>query len=78
MIKTSTHNEIIRFLYGETSLNENEMLKGSLLFNNELRDEYQDLAFVKKSLDKAFKNPEKRVIENILNYSKSLNLRPVK
>ncbi|HYG37406.1 MAG TPA: hypothetical protein VD908_02250 [Cytophagales bacterium] len=77
MIQTSTHNEIIRYLYKETSEEENKLIESDFLFNEEARVIYQDLAFVKRSLDKGFKTPGKRVIENVLNYSKSLNLRTV-
>jgi hypothetical protein len=77
MIQTSTHNEIIRFLYEETTEDESEQIKNDLIFNEEARNTYYELASVKKSLNKGFKAPSKRTIDNILNYSKSLNLRPV-
>jgi hypothetical protein len=77
MIQTSTHNEIIRFLYNETTEEESELVKNDLIFNNEARNTFYEFASVKKSLNKGFKTPPQRVIDNILNYSKSLNLRPV-
>jgi hypothetical protein len=77
MIQTSTHNEILRDLYEETTEEESELIKSDLIFNEEARNMYYELALVKKSLNKGFKTPPKRVIDNILNYSKSLNLRPV-
>jgi hypothetical protein len=77
MIQTSTHNEIIRYLYDETTEEENENLKNDLIFNEEARNFYYELASVKDSLNKSFKSPKQRTIDNILNYSKSLNLHPV-
>lgn len=78
MIQTSTHNEIIRFLYEETTEDESEQVRNDLIFNEEARNAYYELASVKKMLNKEIKSPPKRVIENVLNYSKSLNLHPVK
>lgn len=77
MIKTSTHNDIIRFLYGETSTEETITIKTDMIFNEEARDEYHEISFIKRKLDRTFKTPQERVINNILKYSKSLNLRPV-
>jgi uncharacterized phage-associated protein len=78
MIKTSTHNDIIKYLYEETTQDETESIESDLIFNEEAVQTYQELAAIKRSLDKTFKEPVKRVIDNILNYSKSLNLHPVK
>lgn len=77
MIQTSTHNEIIRYLYEETSEEENQLIESDLVFNGEASKIYSEFAFVKMTLDKGFKSPNKRVIDNVLNYSKSLNLRSV-
>lgn len=78
MIKTSTPNDIIRLLYEETSLEESKSIQSELLFNEEARDEYYDFDLIKKTIDKSYKNPNERVLANILNYSKSVNLLPVK
>jgi hypothetical protein len=77
MIQTSTHNEIIRFLYDETTEEENKHIKNDLIFNEEARNFYHELSSVKKSLNKGLKAPRQKAIDNILNYSKSLNLHPV-
>lgn len=77
MIQTSTHNEIIRFLYDETTEEETKLIKSDLLFNEEARNFYHEVASVKSTLNNGLKSPKQRTIENILNYSKSLNLQPV-
>jgi len=77
MIQTSTHNEIIRYLYDETTEEENGNINNDLIFNEETRNFYHELASVKDSLNRSFKGPKQRTIDNILNYSKSLNLHPV-
>jgi hypothetical protein len=64
-------------LYDETTEEENSHIKSDLIFNEEARNFYYELSSVKTSLNKAFKAPRQRTLDNILNYSKSLNLQPV-
>jgi hypothetical protein len=75
MIKISTPNDVIRYVYNEVSSQESEELKSLLLWDNDLADLIQDLSEVKKSVSKINMEPSDRVINNILNYSKSYSLR---
>jgi hypothetical protein len=74
MIKISTPNDVIRYVYNEVSSQESEELKSLLLWDNDLADLIQDLSEVKKSVSKINMEPSDRVINNILNYSKSYSL----
>jgi hypothetical protein len=75
MIKISTPNDVIRYVYNEVSSQESEELKSLLLWDNDLADLIQELSEVKKSVSKIKMEPSDRVINNILNYSKSFSLR---
>jgi hypothetical protein len=75
MIKISTPNDVIRYVYNEVSSQESEELKSLLLWDNDLADLIQELSEVKKSVSKIKMEPSDRVINNILNYSKSYSLR---
>ena len=75
MTKTSTQNDLIRFLYDETRKHESEQLKQDLLCNNELFEEFNEMAAVKRALSELNYSPSKESINNILDYSKSTNLR---
>jgi hypothetical protein len=77
MIKISTPNDVIRYVYNEVSSQESEELKSFLLWDNDLADLIQELSEVKKSVSKINMEPSDRVINNILNYSKSFSLRMV-
>ena len=77
MIKISTPNDVIRYVYNEVSSQESEELKSFLLWDNDLADLIQDLSEVKKAVSKINMEPSDRVINNILNYSKSFSLRTV-
>jgi hypothetical protein len=77
MIKISTPNDVIRYVYNEASSQEGEELKSLLLWDNDLADLILELSEVKKSVSKINMEPSDRVINNILNYSKSLSLRTV-
>jgi hypothetical protein len=77
MIKISTPNDVIRYVYNEVSSQESEELKSFLLWDNDLADLIQELSEVKKSISKINMEPSDRVINNILNYSKSFSLRTV-
>jgi hypothetical protein len=74
MIKTSTQNELIQYVYNELADNAREQLETALKHDNELAENCSDLLLIQHLLDSAAKSPSKRSINNILNYSKSLSL----
>jgi hypothetical protein len=72
---TSTQNEILRYIYGETSSSENVFIVQSILSDNELLDYYLDCLELKEDMDKISLSPKESTIQNIMNFSKSF--RPV-
>ncbi|MCA0366345.1 MAG: hypothetical protein LCH67_20070 [Bacteroidetes bacterium] len=72
---TSTQNEILRYIYGETSSSENVFIEQSILSDNELLDYYLDCLELKEDMDKISLSPKESTIQNIMNFSKSF--RPV-
>lgn len=75
MTKTSTQNDLIRFLYDETRKEESEQLKQDLLLDNELLEEFNQFVTVKRALGELSYEPSKESINNILDYSKTTKLR---
>lgn len=71
MTKTFTPNDVLRYLYKETSSVENVEIEEALLVSSELLDQYVQLTSIKEQLDKVRKSPSDRTIEAILEYSKS-------
>lgn len=74
MIKTFTQDDVIRYVYEETTASERSEIKQAIICDSELQDLYKELVAIKKQLDDSMKTPSHKVTESILNYSKSLNL----
>ena len=72
MIKTFTQDDLIRFLYHETSEEENLELKRALKQDAELELQFKELEAIIKKLDETMAEPSAASIDAILNYSKSL------
>jgi len=71
MIKTSTPNDVIRYLYGELSELESEEFKNILIQesdNTEILDDFENL---RDKIDACSINPPQRVINSILEYSRN-------
>ncbi|MEN8249262.1 MAG: hypothetical protein ABFS32_10050 [Bacteroidota bacterium] len=51
MIKTFTQNDLIRYIYNETSHEESVEIQQALLCNGELKDEYKSLSSTVNMLD---------------------------
>jgi hypothetical protein len=74
MIKTFTPNDIIRYLYRETSEQESASIESALLCDKNLLKVYQELSFVKRQLERAISDPDEKIISSVMAYSKSLDL----
>jgi len=78
MTKTFTQDDVIRYLYDETSDEEKKAIEQALVCDSQLLDRFQELSSVVRQFDAAKVQPSEKTVENILNYSKSLNLHPSK
>lgn len=74
MTKTFTQDDVVRYLYNEIPQNEKSQFEETLICDSSLLDLFHELSAVKRQLDGFIKSPSDRVIENILDYSKSFNL----
>ncbi len=72
---TSKIDDVIRYLYNESNLVENEEIEKSLGDDFHLLDFYLDGLNLKKELSKVSMSPSERSINEILNFSK--NYQPV-
>jgi hypothetical protein len=68
---TSTQNEIIRYIYNETSSFENVIIESSLVYDNDLLEFYLDCLELKEEMNQINLSPRESTIQNILNFSKS-------
>ena len=70
MIKTFTRDELIRYIYGETTNTETEEIVKDVLCDNESHMEFEELVDMKQELDQVKMEPSDHVIRNILDYSR--------
>ncbi len=78
MTKIFTHDDLIRYVYDETTIEENRLIEKALAIDNALLEQYQELQGLKEQLDGSMLAPSEKVVNAILEYSKDFNLHPVK
>ena len=71
MIKLFTQNDLIKFLYHETSEEETKEINKALMCDAELQAMYSDLKTSMEELDRDHMEPPSSTLLNILAYSKS-------
>jgi len=74
MIKTSTQNELIQYVYDELADDARAQLESAFMHDYELAESCSELLEMHYILQKAVKSPSERSVNNILDYSKSLSL----
>ena len=78
MTKTFTQDDVVRYLYNEIPKNEKARFEEAMICDTSLLDLYHELNAAKSQLDEIMESPSRRVIKNILDYSKSFDLHSVK
>jgi len=74
MIKTSTQNELIQYVYNELADDAAELLEKAFMHDDELAEGCSELLLIQSLMNASYKSPSERSINNILNYSKNLSL----
>jgi hypothetical protein len=72
MTKTFTQNDLIRYLYHETSATETTEINRALICDSELQEQFKELMATKNQLDAARLQPSPSTIQNILSYARGL------
>jgi len=78
MTKIFTHDDLIRYVYEETEPDENRQIELALSEDMELLEQYHELLWLRKQMDEGMMNPSQKTVNSILEYSKAINLHPVK
>lgn len=71
MTKTITRDDVLRYIFRETSNDENLAIENELLRNESLMDFYKQSVESVHEVQHLELNPSDRAINNILNYSES-------
>ena len=77
MTKTFTQDELIRYIYHETTDQENKKIENALIYDDVLMEMYKKLKNPIKQPDKIEESPSDQIIDKILDYSKSVDLNSV-
>ncbi|MEQ9424182.1 MAG: hypothetical protein RJQ09_07190 [Cyclobacteriaceae bacterium] len=77
MTRTSTPDDLIRYIYGETNKQEKEEIESGILCESETNDEFNDFIALKQDLEKIKEEPSRRSISKILDFSKGFGMKEV-
>lgn len=77
MTKTITRDDVLRYIYKETSNEETVAIEKQLLVNAALMDFYNQSKETIKQLNKFEIKPSQKVQKNILDYSMSLKVESI-
>ncbi|KYG83487.1 hypothetical protein [Roseivirga echinicomitans] len=78
MIRTSTQNDLIRYIYQETDTEENIEIQTAAILNGSLSHELRELEQTVMLITAAERVPSESTIDKILSYSKSYDLHSLK
>lgn len=70
MTKTFTYDDVVRYLYAETTQNENDSIAEALALDDDLMNFYLDSLEMKEQMNKIVRTPSDRSIQKIIHFSK--------
>ena len=70
MIKTSTDSDIVKYIYNQFNNKEKIDFESKLLFDSNLNNLIEDYYFIIDEIEKIDLNPNKKLLEKIMNFSK--------
>ena len=76
MIQTFTQHDVIRYVYQETTEEENNLIQDGLIHDSEMLEFYLDMLDVHAGLNRSYQQPSERSINNVLAYSRDTNKSP--
>ena len=68
---TSTLNNVVRYLYNETSDSENELIEFQISKDSAILDFYLDCISLKTEMNDIRLSPSKNIVSNIMMYSEN-------
>ena len=69
MIKTFTQDDIVRYLYEQTSNRESTEIAQALLCDAEMQHTYKEFEAIKKQLEMNLFEPSEKTVNSIIDYS---------
>lgn len=75
MTKTFTYDDVVRYLYAETTENENEQIVEALALDDNLMNFYLDSLEIQNQMNKITRTPSEKVISEVFRYSRQISPR---
>ena len=73
MTKTFTYDDVVRYLYAETTENENEQIVEALALDDNLMNFYLDSLEIQNQMNKITRTPSEKVISEVFSYSRQFS-----
>jgi len=70
MIKTFTQDDVVRYLYNETSELEGKEIAKALICDAELQEMFKKLSILKAQLERGMVNPSDKTVDKIMDYAR--------
>jgi hypothetical protein len=79
MTKTFTYDDVVRYLYAETTENENDLIVEALALDDDLMNFYIDSLEIQNQMNKIIRTPSDMSVAEVIKYSQQFSLkRPAK
>ncbi|GGC11799.1 hypothetical protein [Dyadobacter sediminis] len=75
MTKTFTYDDVVRYLYAETTENENDLIVEALALDDDLMSFYIDSLEIQNQMNKIVRIPSDRAVSEIIRYSQQFSLK---
>ncbi|KQS25488.1 hypothetical protein [Dyadobacter sp. Leaf189] len=73
MTKTFTYDDVVRYLYAETTENENELIVEALALDDNLMNFYLDSLEIQTQMNKITRTPSDKVVSEVFKYSRQFS-----
>ena len=73
MTKTFTYDDVVRYLYAETTETENDLIVEALALDNDLMSFYLDSLDIQSQMDKIVRIPSDSSVLNVFKYSQQFS-----
>lgn len=77
MTRVFTHNDLIRYIYGETTPDESLMIEALIASDPGFKELYEELKEIEKNVESFAIEPPAEIVENILQYVRINDLHSV-
>ena len=75
MIQIFTPDDLLRYLYKDTSAEETQEIEKALKNDHRLQKEFEQLSSDAGLLDEIVQNPSERCIDHIMEYARAMNMK---